>query len=148
MAVGVVAPERMNASTMLDANLAAGRGDSVALMLEDGVVTYGELAGLVSGMAAYLTELGVQREQRVLMVLDDSPAFVATFLAAMRIGAVPVPVNWLDRVDNHVYYLDDSYATVVVIDDALSASLQAMLAARPSVHVVVVGGDGSSHARF
>ena len=48
------------------------------------------------------------------MILDDSPAFPAAFLGAMRIGAVPVPVNPMDRVDNYAYYLDDSYARVLV----------------------------------
>ena len=90
---------------------------------------------MVAAVASYLGQLGIEREQRVLMVLDDSPAFHACFLGAMRIGAVPVPVNPMDRVDNHVYYLEDSYAKVVVIEDALIESREAMLAARPDVHV-------------
>ena len=103
------ARERLNARTLLDVSLEAGRADKVALIAGDNeVVTYGELASLTASVAAYLKGIGVQREQRVLMVLDDSPAFVATFLAAMRIGAVPVPVNPMDRVDNHVFYLEDS----------------------------------------
>ena len=40
----------------------------------------------------------------------------------MRIGAVPVPVNPMDRVDNHVYYLEDSYARVLVIEASLLPS--------------------------
>jgi benzoate-CoA ligase len=111
--------ERINASTLLDANLEAGRADKVALITADGEVTYGRLASLVAGITAYLRELGVRREQRVLMVMDDSPAFHATFLGAMRIGAVPVPVNPMDRPDNYPYYLEDSYATVVVVDAPL-----------------------------
>jgi benzoate-CoA ligase len=139
---------RVNAGMLLDRSLDAGRGDASALISESGGLSYSDLARLTAGIASYLVGLGVEREQRVLMVMDDSPAFVATFLGAMRIGAVPVPVNPMDRVDNHVYYLEDSYAKVVVIDDALAASLQAMLAVRPDVHVIVVGGDGASHARF
>ncbi len=127
----------MNASTLLDGVLDSGRADAVALITEDGEVTYRELAGMVGAMAARLRSLGVEREQRVLMMLDDSPAFHACFLGAMRIGAVPVPVNPMDRVDNHVYYLEDSYAKVVVIEEALIESRDAMLAVRPDVHVLL-----------
>ena len=105
MTTSLVGGKRLNASTLLDRCLEAGRADADALITASGRVSYAELAGLTAGVAAYLTEVGVQREQRVLMVLDDSPAFVATFLGAMRIGAVPVPVNPIDRVENHVYYL-------------------------------------------
>src|SRR5438067_1416452 len=138
MTTGTPAPDRVNASTLLDRNLEAGREGKVALITADGHVRYGELARLVAGVAAYLHETGVTREQRVLMILDDSPAFHATFLGAMRVGAVPVPVNPMDRVDNFEYYLEDSYARVLMIDAALVPSLDAVLAARPDVQVVVV----------
>jgi benzoate-CoA ligase family protein len=137
----------MNASTLLDGVLDSGRAEAVALITEDGDVTYGGLARMVAAVASYLRELGVEREQRVLMVLDDSPAFHALFLGAMRIGAVPVPVNPMDRVDNHVYYLEDSYAKVVVIEDSLTESRDALLAARPDVHLLLqseVAGIGAA----
>ncbi len=119
--------ERLNAATLLDRNLEAGRAEEPAFLTADGAVTYGELASLTAAVASYLTDLGVQREQRVLMILDDSPAFPATFLGAMRIGAVPVPVNPMDRVDNYVYYLDDSYASVLVVEASLLPGLVAEL---------------------
>ena len=82
------------------------------------------------------------------MILDDSPAFPATFLGAMRIGAVPVPVNPMDRVDNYVYYLDDSYASVLVVEASLLPALEAELESRLGLHVLVVDGDPGPHASF
>jgi benzoate-CoA ligase family protein len=140
--------ERVNASTLLDANLEAGRGEKPALLTVDGAVTYQQLAGLTGAVAAYLSMLGIEREQRVLMILDDSPAFPAVFLGAMRIGAVPVPVNPMDRVDNYAYYLDDSYARVLFVEGSLLAALEPVLAARPEIHVVVVDGDPGPYAGF
>jgi benzoate-CoA ligase family protein len=140
--------ERLNASTLLDAQLDAGSADRPALLTAEGAVTYGELARLTGSVAAYLTELGVAREQRVLMILDDSPAFPAVFLAAMRIGAVPVPVNPMDRVDNYAYYLDDSYANVLFLEGSLVEALEPVLAARPWQHVVVVDGDPGPFVGF
>jgi benzoate-CoA ligase family protein len=140
--------ERLNASTLLDENLEAGRGEKPALLTVDGAVTYQELAGLTGAAASYLTMLGIEREQRILMILDDSPAFPAVFLGAMRIGAVPVPVNPMDRVDNYAYYLDDSYAKVLFVEGSLLEALEATIAARPWLHVVVVDGDAGPYASF
>ena len=140
--------ERLNASTLLDHNLDAGRANKSALLTADGSVTYGELASLTGAVASYLIDLGVEREQRVLMILDDSPAFPATFLGAMRIGAVPVPVNPMDRVDNYVYYLDDSYASVLVVEASLLPALESELESRLGLHVLVVDGDPGPHASF
>ena len=140
--------ERLNASTLLDRNLEAGRAANPAFLTADGSVTYEELAGLTAAVASYLVDLEVQREQRVLMILDDSPAFPATFLGAMRIGAVPVPVNPMDRVDNYLYYLDDSYAQVLVIEASLLPALEPELESRLGLHVLVVDGDPGPHHSF
>jgi benzoate-CoA ligase family protein len=140
--------ERLNASTLLDAQLEAGRAEQPALLTADGIVTYRELAGLTGAVASYLTMLGIEREQRILMILDDSPAFPAVFLGGMRVGAVPVPVNPMDRVDNYAYYLDDSYAKVLVVEASLLPALSPVLASRPDLHVIVVDGDAGPHASF
>ena len=54
-------------------------------------------AAQVNRAGHYLRELGVRREDRVLLVLDDTTVFPIFFLGAMRIGAVPVPVSPLDK---------------------------------------------------
>ena len=142
------APDRVNASTIIDRNLEAGRADKTALITADGAVSYGELARLTAGVAGYLRELGVQREQRVLMILDDSPAFPAVFLGAMRIGAVPVPVNPMDRSDNYRHYLDDSYANVLVVEASLLEALAPVLAERTELRLLVVGAEADGFDSF
>src|SRR5262245_58443005 len=104
--------ERLNASLLLAGNLEAGRADQPALPGARGTSPYGAVPQLTARTASLLTDLGVAREDRVVMVLDDSPVFHATFLGAIRLGAVPIPVNPMDRPDNYAYYLDDSYAKV------------------------------------
>ena len=112
--------ERYNASLILDANLDAGRADKIAIRTAEGEqLTYGQLAARVARVGHMLRSLGVQPEQRVLLVLDDTPAFPASFLGAMRIGAVPVPVNPLDKLDNFRHYLSDSGARVAIADAEL-----------------------------
>jgi benzoate-CoA ligase family protein len=109
--------ETYNASTLLDRNLEAGRGDKTAVLWAGGSVTYRELHGLACAAGRRFEELGVRREERILLPLDDSPAMMAGFWGAIRIGAVPVPVNpLLQRSEDYDHYFADSLARVVVVD--------------------------------
>ena len=146
MSIG--SPERVNVGLLLDQNLDAGRSDKAALIGARGTVTYGDLARLTGRTANLLRELGVAREARVLMVLDDSPVFHATFLGAIRLGAVPIPANPLDRTDNYGYYLDDSYARVLVVESSLLEKVEPALSEHPDVRVLVANGDAGRHTSF
>ena len=78
---------------LLDRNVDAGRGDHPAVVTRQRSVTYAELLDEVAATAAGLRRLGVVAEQRVAMVMLDSIEFYDVFLGALRIGAVPAPVN-------------------------------------------------------
>src|SRR6202049_1315980 len=89
---GLELPERYNVGAdLLDRNLKTGRADKVAIASAARDVTYGDLYKLTCGAAATLGELGVRREERVLLVAYDSPGWVAAFLGAIRLRAGPVP---------------------------------------------------------
>ncbi len=88
-----IPPEHYNVGTILDANVAAGRGDKAALSCGDERLTYQDLLDGASRAGNALAALGVGREQRVLMVMGDTPPFVTVFFGALRLGAVPVLVN-------------------------------------------------------
>jgi benzoate-CoA ligase len=111
-------PERYNVGAdLIERNLRAGRDAKVAIHSAAGEVTYGELFKLICGAARSLLELGVRREERVLIASYDSPGWVATFLGAIQIGAVPVPVNpMLQRSEDYDHYIADSLARAVVVD--------------------------------
>src|SRR5215472_4929451 len=105
-------PERYNASQLLDANLEAGRGGKVAIRCGEEEVTYGRLLRAVCGLGRGLLSLGIRREERVLIALDDSPAFITSFLGAIRVGALPVPLSPLYRGDDLTYFIANSGARV------------------------------------
>jgi benzoate-CoA ligase len=115
---GLELPERYNVGAdLLERNLTAGRGNKQAIASAARDVTYQELFNLACGAAQALLDLGVRREERVLIVGYDSAGWVAAFLGAVRIGAVPVPVNpLLQRSEDYDHYIDDSLARVVVVD--------------------------------
>ena len=124
---GLDLPNRYNvAADLLDRNLNAGRADKIAIHSAGGDVSYGELFKLACGAARTLKELGVRREERVLIVAYDSPGWVAAFLGAIRLGAVPVAVNpLLQRSEDYDHFIEDSLARVVVVDGATEEKLQA-----------------------
>ena len=119
-------PDRYNVGAdLLERNLNAGREAKIAIHSAAGDVTYGALQRLANGAARALLDRGVRREERVLLVGYDSPGWVAAFLGAVRIGAVPVPVNpLLQRTDDYVHFVSDSLANVVVVDSNTEEKLR------------------------
>jgi benzoate-CoA ligase family protein len=118
--------ERVNSGTLADRNLEAGRGAKVAVRCAGEELTYAQLHERVCAASNLLKELGVRREDRVLMILDDTFAFPSVFLGAMRMGAVPAPVSFLDTTENFHHYARDAYAPVIVAEDALLERLEGL----------------------
>ena len=119
-------PQRYNAAeTFIDAHRGT-RDNAVAIRCQGQSITYGELAANVDRCGNALRELGVGPEQRVVILCLDSPAFVYAFFGAIKIGAIPVPVNTLLTPHDLRYILQDSRAVAVVasaplVDKALEA---------------------------
>ena len=110
-------PEWYNASVIVDRNLEAGREDKVAIYCGDEQITYGELARRINRFGHVLRAMGVDQEDRVLLVLNDTPSFPIAFFGAMRIGAVPIPVNTLLQADDYRFFVENSRSHVMVADE-------------------------------
>ncbi|MDA0163090.1 benzoate-CoA ligase family protein [Solirubrobacter ginsenosidimutans] len=113
----------MNSGTLVDRRLEAGHGDKVAIRCAGEEVTYAQLHDRICAAGNVLSQRGIGREDRVLMILDDTPTFPTLFLGAMRIGAVPAPVSFLDTTENFAHYARDSYAKLIVAEDHLLGRL-------------------------
>ncbi|MBI1958274.1 MAG: benzoate-CoA ligase family protein [Candidatus Rokubacteria bacterium] len=134
-------PESFNAASyFVDRHVEEGRGGRVAFHYEETTLTYGALQELVNRTGNALLALGVEREQRVLALLLDSPEFLGTFWGAIKAGVVPVPVNTMMRAQDYLYFLNDSRAKVLVVSEALLSVVEPVLGqARYLKHVVVAG---------
>jgi len=134
-------PAQFNvARYFVDRHVEEGRGDRIAFFYEDASVTYAQLQELVNRTGNALLGLGVEREQRVVCLLLDCPEFLASFWGAIKIGAIPIPVNTMLRGQDYLYFLDDSRAPVAIISEPLLAEAGPILAqAKYLKHVVVVG---------
>ena len=109
-------PERFNlADYFLYHNLEKGRENKTCLYYEDQTFTYADVARQSNRVGNVLRELGVEQEDRVLIVLPDCPEFVSTWFGAARVGAVITMVNPLLPAADYVYYLDYTRARVAII---------------------------------
>lgn len=144
----IVLPDQFNASSyFLDSHLAAGRGERIAVHHEGNTYTYAQIAALANRVGNGLLELGVEMEQRVAMLLLDSPEFAATFFGAIKIGAVAVPLNTVLRPDDYIYMLNDSRARILVIHASLWQNLHNIRSSLKYLrHVVIVNDSGAAIA--
>jgi long-chain acyl-CoA synthetase len=67
--------------------------DSVALIWRNRTTTYGELRRQVAAFRGGLVAAGIGRDDRVAIVVGNSPHFVIAYLATIGLGAVAVPLN-------------------------------------------------------
>src|SRR5579872_1333588 len=113
-ALGV--PERFNAAEhFVDRNVADGRGSHVAIEYGESRISYDEVLANVNRTGRALRRLDVRTEERVLLLLFDSPDFVYSFFGAIKIGAVPIPLNTLWTPADYRHVIRDSRASVLVV---------------------------------
>lgn len=103
----------------------AGRAQRTAYIDDHERITYGELDDRVRRMAVLLREhAGLQQEDRVLLVMQDSIDWVVSFLGAIYAGVVPVAVNTLLTPGDYAYMLDNSRAKAILASDELMPRLR------------------------
>src|SRR5260370_38443907 len=109
-----------NAATwLLDRNVDEGRGGKLAFTDSFSELTYGDLQKQSRRLANLLRGLGVRREERVARIMLDTVDFPVVFLAAIRAGVVPVPLNTLLTSDQDAYVLAECRARVLFISETL-----------------------------
>jgi benzoate-CoA ligase len=134
-------PDRFNvASFFLDRHVAEGRADRVAYLAAGRKITYGELHELANRAGNALADVGIGIEDRVLLFCLDAPEFLAAFWGAIKIGAVPIPVNTLLRAADVLYFLNDSRARAAVVSAPLLGEIASILGQAPLLRTVLVAG--------
>jgi acetyl-CoA synthetase len=136
--IGFSVPERYNASAILFDNLTAGRGARSAVTGPAGSRTYAELAEDTLRMGTGLLSLGARRGDRILLFLDDTPAYPAIFFGAIRAGLVPLLINTLTPSDLLQFYLADSGAPVAVCDAAFADRFNATACTDTRLQTLVI----------
>jgi benzoate-CoA ligase family protein len=135
-------PRDFNAAAyFVDRNVEEGRGATIAIECSQERVTYHELLERVNCVGNALRTLGVRVEERVFLLLPDAPEFAYCFWGAIKIGAVPVPVNTLLHADDYCYLLNDCRARVAIVAQELLPQIQTIARQRlPYLETIVVAG--------
>lgn len=103
----------------IEENIEKGNGNKTAIYFEDDQVTYYQLKEKVDQFASALSDVDVEHENRVLLLLHDSPEYVYSFFGAIKHGAVPIPINIMGTVKDYAYYLNHSRAKALVVHEDL-----------------------------
>jgi len=120
-------PDTYNAATtFVDENIKQGRGGKVAIYYQDRRITYQEVFENVNRTGNALKELGIEIENRVLVILPDSP--------------VAVPTNpWMYAKD-YEYLINDSRARAIIVHESTLPEIEKIWDKTPFLrHILVVG---------
>ena len=133
-------PDDYNAGVaFLDGALARGWGERIAIRTPSEQWTYAQLNETANRAGNALRALGVEMEQRVALLLYDSPEMAAAFFGGVKIGAAPVPLNTQLRPQDYQYMLNDSRARVLIAEADLWAPLAPLRQSLPFLrHVIIV----------
>lgn len=107
------------ADYFVDRNVRQGRGQKVAVYTEHRNYTYNDIQKMTNKSANAFRECGLRVDDRVLILLLDVPQFYAAFWGAIKIGAVPIPVNTTLGSEDYAYFLNDSRAKLLIISEEL-----------------------------
>ncbi|MED3906763.1 benzoate-CoA ligase family protein [Geobacillus thermodenitrificans] len=112
------------AGLFIDHHVHSGLGDKTAIYYRDEQISYRTLQEKVNQAGNMLRELGYKLEDRLIMVCHDTPEFIYTFFGAIKIGAVPIPVNTMMQSSDYEYFLNNSRAKGLVIHEDLWEQLE------------------------
>ena len=113
-------PARFNAADrFILPNLTQARAARPYLLCGEERLTYGDLHRQANRIGGALKRLGVEPENRVMLLMGESLTFASTFWAILRIGAVALPVNPALTPAEQRLLLDESRAKVLIADSAL-----------------------------
>lgn len=127
-------------------NTAARLPHKIGLICGDQRLSYGELATRAERLAALLQQRGVQRGDRVALYLDNGVEMVVGVWAALKAGAVFMPVNPLTKDDKLGYLLNDARVSALVTQSSLLSHARAALRQNQTVHSCVLVGEGADPA--
>ncbi len=137
-------PDYFNvADYLIDRNVREGRKDKVAILCEDRRMTYGQVALEMNRFGNALTGAGIRMEERVAVLMLDMELYPVVFLGAIKTGAVPICLNTLMRPKDYQYFLNDSRARVLVVDQSLYPNIAEIRSELKFLeHIVMVNSTG------
>jgi benzoate-CoA ligase family protein len=143
-------PEKFNmADYFLDHNIREGRADKVAVYDRGETYTYRQVYEMSNRAGNVLKELGVEIEDRVLMVLPDCIEFVAIWFGILKTGAVVTMVNTILPASDYEYYLNYTRARVAVVHESVVAKFEEVRSKCPHLkRILIVGKEDGKNPSY
>ncbi len=142
-------PEQLNISDVFLYRQLAARGSSTALHTCDGNVSYAQLGDQASRAAAVFRGLGLELEQRVLLMLPDVPEFASAWFGVSRAGGVVGAVHPEQKPEEIAYYLNYTRARLLVVHQSTLDAVEQVRSGCPFLkQVLVVGGPSGRHLSY
>lgn len=132
---------------VMDRHVSAGNGDHVALIYEtdDGKpashYTFAQLQSASARLANALCGLGVQRGDRVAILLPQGPQTAMAHVATYKLGAIALPLFTLFGPEALQYRLANSEAAVVITNAQNVDKVMALRKELPALRQVIVTGQ-------
>ena len=145
MSTTIDLPSHFNvAEHFLNLNLGGEREDHPYLICGDDRLTYRELYEASERVGRGLLRLGVEPENRVMLLMSDSTRFPPCFWGAVLIGAIAVPVNTMLKREDYRYFLEDSRAKVLIVDEVYWPEIEPIARELPRLSHIVVSGAAAA----
>ncbi|GAA0572987.1 acyl-CoA synthetase [Actinomadura livida] len=119
-------------------------GERVALVCGDHKLTYAEMDEHANRLAHHLADAGVKPGQHIAIQLYNGIEYAAALLAALKIRAVPINVNYRYVENELLYVFRDSDSVALLYDVEFEDKVAATVPEVPALkHLVAVGGTPS-----
>src|SRR6266700_959156 len=133
----------LNLAVMLRES-ARARPEKVAVVFDDFKLTYDHLDALSNQVASGLLTAGLERGDRVALMLPNVPQFVIAYYGILKAGGVVVPMNVLLKAPEIAYFLRDSGARCLVAWDDVAAEARRGAVESGDVETYVVQRPGGA----
>jgi crotonobetaine/carnitine-CoA ligase len=111
-------------------------------VLEDGTLSYAQLSAGAGAVTAGLLELGVQRGDRVALMMASRREFLLSWFGVLGAGAIEVPIHDAARGSGITYILETTGARFLIVDDENLAHVSEQIGGLEALELMIVVGDG------
>ncbi len=137
-------PLRYNCVDIVERNLRE-RAAKQALFSAERTLTFAEVAAELNRVGNALRRLGVREGEYVALLSLDGAEWVTSFFGIVKIGAIAIGMNTLQKPYEVEYILNDARPRVAIVHEALLPTLEAVRESVPFLeHVVVIGTPARS----
>ncbi len=144
-------PERMNiAAEVFDRWSTDSRRIALYVERPDGrrdIWSYRELVRLAKRYANFLVSLGLERGDRISLVMPQGAELAALHLAVYSIGAVVLPMSALYGPDSYRHILGDSGARAIIVAESYADAIRSVRPELPDLETVIISGRAGASER-